>query len=250
MKSADLQKLSKQMRDSASSMSPAQARCLVDDYYAMQDNRKRAGQQIEASESDQHQVLEWLSESASFIEYQIKCALDSFAGAHPMGIWSMNQKGIGPVLAAGLIVHIDISKATTVGHIWRFAGLDPTSKWERGKKRPHNAALKQICFHVGECLIRSNNTQYRAVYDKRREYEELKNSLGDYSDQAAAVLKNNPHHKQAEIYKQGKLPDGQLHARSKRYMVKLFLSHWWEQAYRQHFGKEPPLPYPIAQLSH
>ena len=43
------------------------------------------------------------------------------------------DRGIGPVIAAGLLANIDIKQAPTVGHIWRFAGLDPTNKWI-GKK--------------------------------------------------------------------------------------------------------------------
>ena len=38
--------------------------------------------------------------------------------------------------------------------------------------------------------------------------------------------------------------------RAKRYAVKLFLSHWFEEAYRTHYGTEPPKPYPIARLGH
>jgi hypothetical protein len=48
----------------------------------------------------------------------------------------------------------------------------------------------------------------------------------------------------------GKLPQIAMHERSKRWAVKLFLAHWFEEAYRQHHKAEPPLPYPIAQMGH
>lgn len=55
--------------------------------------------------------------------------------------------GIGPVISAGLLAHIDIHRAVTVGHIWRFAGLDPSVKWLKKTKRPWNAGLKVLCCH-------------------------------------------------------------------------------------------------------
>lgn len=248
--SESIVKLSKDLKAAVKTMSGNEVRFLVDNYYIMQENRKRPDAQIRSMEKEPHATLEWLSGNAQFLENQIKSALGYFAESQHMGRWAMEHKGIGPIIAAGLIAHIDITKAPTVGHIWRFAGLDPTSKWEKGKKRPHNAALKQICFHIGECFIRANTPFYRETYDKRKAYEAAKNANGEYAEQAKAILDKRPNHAQAKVYKGGKLPDGQLHSRAKRYMVKLFLSHWHEEAYRNHFKTEPPKPYPIAHLNH
>jgi hypothetical protein len=44
-----------------------------------------------------------------------------------------------------LLARIDIVKAPTAGHIWRYAGLDPTVRWNKGEKRPWNAGLKVLC---------------------------------------------------------------------------------------------------------
>jgi hypothetical protein len=41
-----------------------------------------------------------------------------------------------------------------------------------------------------------------------------------------------------------------LHARAKRYAVKLFLAHLHEVWYREHYKTAPPIPYPIAHLGH
>ena len=48
----------------------------------------------------------------------------------------------------------------------------------------------------------------------------------------------------------GILPDGHIHARAKRYAVKLFLAHLHSVWYEIEFGREPPLPYAIAILGH
>lgn len=246
-------KLTKDLKATASSMTINEARFLVDSYYQMQDNRKRAAGQIRSVKDEPHAVLEWLENNASYLENQIKAALACFAESQHMGKWAMSVHGIGPVIAAGLLAHIDITKAPTVGHIWRFAGFDPTSKWEKGQKRPHNAKLKQVCFFIGECFIKvkaSDKDYYGKLYDQRKAYESAKNEAGEYAEQAAAILKSRPTHAQKAIYKEGKLPPGQLHARARRYMVKQFLSDWHAESYRNHFKTEPPLPYPIAILGH
>ena len=76
---------------------------------------------------------------------------------------------------------------------------------------------------------------------------------GAYADQAKAILeakKFRADTKAKAAYEKGILPDGHVHARAKRYAVKLFLAHWHEVAYREHFGTEPPLPYALAILGH
>lgn len=250
MSEESLLKLTKDLKRAVTAMTADEARFLVDNYYIMQDNRKRSEGQIRSMQTEPHETIAWLSSNAAFLENQIKIALRYFAESQHMGRWAMQFKGIGPVIASGLIAHIKIDEAPTVGHIWRFAGLDPTSKWEKGQKRPHNAALKQICYHIGEEFVRQRTPLYRDLYDQRKAYETEKNERGEYAQQAEAVLKRTPNHAQRATYKQGKLPDGHIHFRAKRYVVKLFLSHWHGEAYRNKFGTEPPLPYPIAHLGH
>ena len=61
--------------------------------------------------------------------------------------------GIGPVITAGFLAHIDIAKAPTVGHVpGGSADLDPTVKWDKGTKRPWNVVMKRLCWIVEESL--------------------------------------------------------------------------------------------------
>jgi transposase len=71
------------------------------------------------------------------VEREIRKALDLYSDEHVPGVWAKSIIGIGPVIAAGLLAHIEIERAPTVGHIWAFAGLDPTRKWGRkGRNGP------------------------------------------------------------------------------------------------------------------
>lgn len=249
-----VKRLGKDLVVAAQALSKNEVRFLVDYYYLTQEDRKRASNQVRAlSESGEpHSVIAWLAAESGLLERQVARALDAYSASHPIGIWMREIDGIGPIIAAGLLAHIDIAKAPTVGHIWRFAGLDPTTKWGKGEKRPHNAALKTLCWKIGESFVKVKNKEtdyYGKVYAERRTLEGQKNASGAYAVQAAAVVMSRPTHAQVKIYKDGKLPDGHLHARAKRYAVKLFLSHLHER-WRKHEGLDVPLPYPIAHLGH
>ena len=247
-----IERLSRDLSKAAVTLSKDEARFLVDAYYTMQRDRIRSDNQVRAlgESGEPHSVLSWLAAQSETLEGQIKRALDSYSRSQPLGVWARSVVGIGPVLAAGLLAHIDIERAPTVGHIWAFAGLDPTRKWEKGKKRPHNAALKVLAWKIGESFVKVQNNphdRYGKIYAQRRIYEQDKNDAGAYAQQAAAVLAARPTHAQKAIYATGKLPDGHLHARAKRYAVKLFLAHYWEVGRRQ-AGLEVVLPYPIAHI--
>ena len=94
---------------------------------------------------------------------------------------------------------------------------------------------------------------YGKVYVARKAQEMAKNEAGDFADQAARSLEEKKYGKETEArkaYEQGKLPQARIHARAKRYAVKLFLSHWHAVAYESHFGKEAPKPYVITHGGH
>lgn len=130
-----LQRLRRDLRQAAATMGREEARYLIDAYYRSQKNRIQAGNQVWASHDSQEPrlIMHWLNQSNEFIEGQIKGALGVFAASKPTGEWSLSVTGIGPVLAAGLIAYIGVEKDNLkpgCGHIWRFAGLDPTITWQ------------------------------------------------------------------------------------------------------------------------
>jgi hypothetical protein len=248
----------KDILKSAGSLSANECRFLVDAYYQMQQYRIESSGQMRAltqktDEGGLPATLSWLNAQVETMERQVARALEQYVLAHEMGPWLMNVYGIGPVISAGLLAHIDIKKAPTVGHIWRFAGLDPTMKWGKGEKRPWNAQLKTLCWKIGESFVKFGGRAecvYGALYKERKLYEQAKNEAGEYGAQAAEVIKARPTHAQKATYAAGKLPDGHVHARAKRYAVKQFLSDFHGEWYRVYFGREAPLPYPIAILGH
>src|SRR5262245_25322748 len=210
-------RLKKDLRAAAKTLTTSEVRYLVDLYYQIQDFRKAAGNQIAAMGrvGEPVAVLGWSFETMETIEKEIAKWLDIYTDNEPtgMGGWSKAICGIGPIISAGLLAHIDMrpwrcfnkeakKKCTsdapcgleckyetifTVGHIWRFAGLDPTMSWNKGEKRPWNAQLKVLCWKIGESFVKvSGNPKdvYGKIYLGRKAYEHTRNEAGQYKEQA------------------------------------------------------------------
>jgi hypothetical protein len=293
----ELLRLNRDIKDATANLERREARYLVDTYYQMQDYRISTSNQGRSMTKDEepHLTLDFFQRQMGTLERQVRTVLDTWTDTDPLGVWAKSITGIGPVIAAGLLAHIDIEKAPTVGHIWRYAGLDPTVVWGKGEKRPWNASLKVICWKAGESFVKvSNNDKdiYGHFYAQRKEFENERNDAvkevpkgakmdsgehpaegrfvidgevvtcyaihdkwyyGGNAKAAYDVLSRKKIGKDTDAIKSyaiGKLPPAHIHARAKRYAVKLFLAHFHETGYKLHFGTEPPAPYPIQHLGH
>jgi hypothetical protein len=319
-----IQKITKDLKIAAKTLSKLEARYLVDTYYQMQENRIRADGQVRSLEKadspEPHDTLSWLATNAEILENNVKSALDHYGNAHLVGRWSKSIVGIGPVISAGLIANIDMEpwrcviayadkkkkactarephgpachriQLVTAGHIWRFAGLDPTVTWGKGEKRPWNAAMKTLCWKLGESFVKQSSHKddvFGKLYVTRKIKETAKNLAGDFSVQALEKLEKFKIDKGTDTYawyaghltvekaqqildapqekRQGlaiklaskgreadgqpMLPPGHIHARAKRWAVKLFLSCWHEGAYFAYFDQLPPKPYVLTLEGH
>lgn len=249
-----IERLTRDLLEATLTMSDDEARFLVDAYYIIQEDRKRTANQVRSMGDEPHRVLLWFYEQNRTLENQIKRALDRYAESKPIGQWMKSLFSVGPCIAAGMMAHIDITKARTAGDIYRFAGYDPTSKWEKGQKRPHNADLKRLCWNAGQVFKRFSNDPrcfYGQHYRKRKEYEIRRNDSGGNIKRAAELLPRfNPKTEAYGHLKTGKLPPAHLDAMARRWAVKLFLSHiqeiWWELEYHE----KPPACFAIAHLGH
>jgi hypothetical protein len=189
------------------------------------------------------------------MERALKYPLERFAEASVAGQWALSMYGIGPVLAAGLSAHVDITKAPTAGSVWRYAGLDPTMKWEKGQKRPFNAEFKTLCWKIGQSFMKFSGKEqcfYGQLYKQDKARRIAKNEAGEYADRAAQILatKNFKENHTKKVLQSGKLPDAQIDAQARRFAVKIFLSHYHAVAYQAHHGEPAPRPYIIAHGDH
>ena len=250
-------RFSRDVRNLTESLDQASARKIVDAYYTLQENRMAFAAQTRELEKQgsPHELVALLYDGLYRMEKSLKAPLQQFAGSTVEGKWALEQYGIGPVLAAGLLAHIDITKAPTAGSVWRYAGLDPTMTWEKGQKRPFNAELKTLCWKIGQSFMKFSGKEqcfYGQLYkqDKARRIE--KNEAGDYADFAKSILekKNFKVNQTRAKLETGKLSDAQIDAQARRFAVKIFLSHYHAVAYQAHHGEPAPRPYIIAHGDH
>ena len=311
-----IERLTKDLKDSARNLTTNEARYLVDYYYKLQDDRVRSAAQVRSSEEDESVTwIRYVFGHLSALESRIKSALGIYASGQPLGEWSQSITGIGPVISAGLLAHIDIARTPHAGALWRLAGLDPTSEWlgkdaakktvndvmGKGKeittekllligekahrnprllremaltysnadektltkanlikavaRRPWNAKLKVLTWKTGESFVKQQNSAggefYGGFYLERRAMEEAANDDGSYKEQALAKAETVGRSTEAyKHYSVGRFPPGHIYARAKRWVVKLFLSHYHHVGYEILHGKPPDRPWIITHGGH
>jgi hypothetical protein len=246
------------MMGQMATLTPTEARFLVDSYYMAQSDRIRYDNQVRAmvETGEPTLMLTHLALQSRKQEDIIKKALDAYTIDHPVGAWLRTIRGMGPVTSAGLLAYIDIEKAPTAGAIWKYAGIDGQAVWEKGQKRPWNAEFKTLCYKIGESFVKTSNKEdsvYGKMYKDRKALEIERNNDGGNAEAAARELATKNYSKGTVTRKAleaGKLSDAHLHARARRYAVKMFLSHLHEVMYITILGEKPPKPFAIGILGH
>ncbi len=99
-----LARLNKDLVIAAQTLSSDEARFLVDQYYIIQEDRKRSFNRLRSMDDEPHAVLAWYADNSQLLEKQLARALDAFSTSQYMGVWARSNIGIGPVIAAGLIL--------------------------------------------------------------------------------------------------------------------------------------------------
>lgn len=250
-----LNRWSKDLRDSSKMMSRQEVRYLVDLYYQVQKFRMIAANQVRALDSagEPHRLIDFVFANMEFIEEDIRKALAAFVKEWRVGQWLVSICGIGPVISAGLLANLDVRGKSNCGHFWIYAGLGADQKWNKGEKRPWNASLKTlVAFKAGESFVKVQNREsdfYGKLYRDHKDKLIAINESGGFKSAAAKVLSEKKIGKDTEAYKAysvGKLPPAHIHARARRYAAKIFLSHVHHVMFEDFYGNPPPPPYIIA----
>lgn len=199
----------------------------------------------------------YVREAIAVSEERAKKLLDRWSSSNTLSIWAREVVGIGPVLSAGLLAEIDVTKAPHASSVWRFAGLDPTSIWGKGEKRPYNADLKLLCWRIGDSFVKVSGREksiYGHTYRVEKDRQVYINESGGNAERAAERLASGvrvprPGTEARKALDVGLLPKQQIDLRARRKAVKLFLSHYWV-AGRTIEGLPISQPYAIEKLGH
>jgi hypothetical protein len=262
----ELSRLSRAEVLEASAFSREEAMALVGLYISMQKLRVSASNKVSAHARNVDELADpvlimKLKAKLHFLEKDAAKGLKKWAETQALGRWAMQIRGVGPVITAGLLAHIDVARAPTAGAVWRFAGLDPTCVWQSGEKRPYNAALKRLCWLLGESFKKvpadadysDPACLYAKLYRQRKEKEVERNELGENAVAAKQRLADSRGRRvspeQRKIWGSGKLQAVGVDRRAARYAVKIFLSHF-HQVGREILGLPMVKPWAIEHGGH
>lgn len=165
-----VERLNKDLKGSVKTLNRDEVRTLVDYYYIIQGNRTAANNQIKQLEKngEPHALLLYTAKQAEVLENQIKNAMDLWTEEHGVAKVIKDEiVGVGPVISAALVAYFDIHRAKTAGAFWRYAGLDPSSKWiSREKvsewvKENRNVPVDDLVFRAAAFFGRSPDTLRR-----------------------------------------------------------------------------------------
>lgn len=259
-------------------------RTLVDMYYDFQSQRIQTQLRIGASERKHSLTEDELSiygittifENAQSFEKDIDKLIRTQLKNHAL----YNQylaliRGIGPMLAAGLIAYIDdIEKFEHVSSLWQYCGYGmnrycpeckkPTFvevKYETGTKakKLHPYEKCPICGNQTDPIIQRRMSGYQGNWNDKLKVIAWKAGSSFVKQPANKSkyrklyekIKKEEHKLHPKRIKENTkilYNDGHLHNRAMRKVVKIFLAHLW-QTWRRQEGLEVTEPY-VKQLLH
>lgn len=193
-------------------------RILVESFYDMQKLRIAVSNRIYSYSKaglleyiDPGPALAKLKEAEKELEKEIK----EVVVKHPLwDAWFKDVKGIGPIMAAGIIAwRDDISKSDTVSAFWKYHGLAPGQGRQKGKKLDYNPKAKTHCWKAGIQLLKAKGQYADLYYAAKSKYESREDIKQQHeSGNAKGGMKSYKLH---------------LHYMALRKMIKRFLADTW-----------------------
>lgn len=177
-----LERLNRDLKQAAETLTPSEVRYYCQRYYTIQDQRKRAKSQLDESlkAGEPNRLLVFDLAQSRTHEAQIKTAMLIHARSTVQGRWMLSIFGVGPVIASGMLAHIDITKAPTVGHIWSFAGLVARIRWV-GREEADKWVRAQTC-DTDELIPRA------ALHFQKHEHTLLRDATWDFKTQTTKAM--------------------------------------------------------------
>ncbi|MCJ7424964.1 hypothetical protein MUP01_11970 [Candidatus Bathyarchaeota archaeon] len=173
-----------------------------------------------------------------------------------------NVKGIGPILAGGLVSFFDPYKAPHPSSFWKYAGLHVVEgeapKRVKGAKLGFNPRARVLCWKIADSFIKQRTPLYRPYYDVVKVEEAAK--FGVLDPDESVHPERCPKYLQCLKRMQGRAQRTNTKAkacpclkhidyRARRKMVKLFIADFWA-VWRKMEGLPPSEPYSVRILGH
>ena len=185
------------------------------------------------------------------------------------GQWFQHVKGIGPIIAGGMIGEIgDVSRFNHMSNLWSWAGFGihdgKADRRTKGQKANWNPNMKVLGWKAGQSFVKVGG-YFRRQYDQFKREEIVKNvgwcakldpkelvgyKIGDTnitSDNVKGLIKTAKEagHREICVCR----TDGHVNSRATRRTVKLFLGLTW-MAWREIEGLPVHAPYAGGMMGH
>lgn len=170
--------------------------------------------------------------------------------AHPAFPWFNRVKGVGFENIGKVVGLIDITKASYVSSLWKYAGFSvedgKAPKQKKGEVREFNLQLRSMCWRLGTSLMRAKGKYYDFYQEKKVA------DIAKIQQRGITIL---PQEELDRLKKKKNfdptvyMSEGHVHGRALRKAIKLFLSHLWV-VWREAEGLTIAKPYAHAELGH
>ena len=215
------------------SLKNKELRILVESFYDMQKLRIAMGSRIFAY--GKAGLLEDINPEPSFAklkeaEHELEKEIADVVVNHPLwGAWFKDVKGIGKIMAAGLIAwRDDIGKADTISAFWKYHGLAPSqSKRHKGVKLDYNPKAKTHAWKCGMQLLKAKGHYTDIYYESKAKYEARDDIKERHEHIVGYVIRNGK--KVPKYEAEGGMKSYKLHIHymALRKMIKRFLADTW-----------------------
>ena len=223
-------------------------RIFVESFYDMQKLRIAVENRIRSYTSAG--LIEYINPELAMAnlkgaEKELEKEITTLIKQHPL--WKtffVDVKGIGPIMAAGLIAwRDDISKARTVSAFWKYHGLSPTQgKRKKGEKLDYNPKAKTHAWKCGMQLLRAKGAYSHVYYDSKAKYEQREDIKAMHEHAIGEVTRKGKKVKEYEAAGGPKSYKLHIHYMALRKMIKRFLADTWV-AWREVEGLPVSKPY-------
>ena len=242
-----------------SSISREEMKMLVDLYYQLQDNRKRSREQIRSIEqgrdgakSANANVMNWILLNQGIIEKQIPPIMKEVCENDEVGRWLLQIKGIGPVLAAGLLAYFNVEGRKYANTFISYAGLNDNNRpWlgvEKSKKIIDEVMGDRKRVTEDDVSKIAAKTQWSIEYLQKACYDEKKDKVVYNRTKLEKACAKIPYNKslktlmwkvaQSFIYQSNKDSYyGKLYLERKAYEIKRNDEGYNAQYAAEHIGK-------------
>lgn len=207
-------------------------RILVESFYDMQKLRIAMGGRIYAY--SKAGLLDYIDPGPSLAklkeaEKELEKEITSVVMKHPLwDAWFKDVKGIGPIMAAGIIAwRDDISKSDTISAFWKYHGLAPGQGRHKGEKLDYNPKAKTLAWKVGVQLLKAKGHYTDIYYSAKLAYEQRVDIKGKHEHIIGYVTKNGKKEPKYEAEGGPKSYKLHIHYMALRKMIKRFLADTW-----------------------